>query len=115
MESIRKDEVVRGGVRRAGKWAVVEHDGEVSAVSRRCRHQLADLSEGTLAKDGCLVCPWHGARYDVISGEMTRGPRGFLGYRGPTPGYTSLILMLGKVWKLRRARVRRVEGRIELR
>lgn len=34
-------------------------------MSRRCRHQLADLAHGSLDADGCLVCPWHGSRYDV--------------------------------------------------
>ena len=29
-----------------------------------------------MADDGCLECPWHGARFDVKSGKMTRGPQG---------------------------------------
>jgi nitrite reductase/ring-hydroxylating ferredoxin subunit len=90
-----------GTVRRAGEWAVVNRDGRYSAVSRRCRHQLADLSQGTLDADGCLVCPWHGSRYDVRTGEMIDGPRGFLLYRGPTPGYSTLIKTYASVLKLR--------------
>jgi nitrite reductase/ring-hydroxylating ferredoxin subunit len=77
-------------------------------VSRRCRHQLADLAKGTLDADGCLVCPWHQSRYDVRTGEMVEGPRGFLAYHGPTPGYTQLVLILGKLARLRvRRAVRR--------
>ena len=90
-----------GAVRRAGPWAVVNKGGEYAAVSRRCRHQLGDLSDGSLDKDGCLVCPWHGARYDVDSGRMVRGPRGFLGYHGPTPGYTGVVKAYSRVLKLR--------------
>ena len=90
-----------GSVRRAGPWAVVNRDGRYSAVSRRCRHQLADLSGGTLDADGCLVCPWHGSRYDVRTGEMVDGPRGFLLYRGPTPGYSGLVRAYASVLKLR--------------
>ena len=60
-------------------------------MSRRCRHQLADLAHGSLDADGCLVCPWHGSRYDVRNGQMVSGPRGFLAYHGPTPGYTQFV------------------------
>jgi hypothetical protein len=53
-----------GSVRRAGDWAVGNRgDDRWFAVSRRCRHQLADLSEGSVDADGCLVCPWHQSRY----------------------------------------------------
>lgn len=101
-----------GAVRRVGDWAVGNRgttgDDRYFAVSRRCRHQLADLSEGTLDADGCLVCPWHQSRYDVRTGEMVQGPRGFLGYHGPTPGHTQLVELLGRIARLRvRRAVRR--------
>ena len=94
-----------GGVRQVGPWAVGRSKGEVFAVSRRCRHQLGDLSQGRVDADGCLVCPWHQSRYDVTTGEMVVGPRGFLGYHGPTPGYTQLVRGYSKVLRLRVARV----------
>ncbi|NEK59101.1 Rieske 2Fe-2S domain-containing protein [Geodermatophilus sabuli] len=97
-----------GAVRRSGEWAVGNRDGRYFAVSRRCRHQLADLAEGSLDAEGCLVCPWHQSRYDVRTGEMVEGPRGFLGYHGPTPGYTQLVAALGRLLRLRvRRAVRR--------
>ncbi len=97
-----------GSVRRAGESAVGNRgDDRYFAVSRRCRHQLADLSEGGIDADGCLVCPWHQSRYDVETGAMVAGPRGFLGYHGPTPGYTQLVLSYGKVLKLRLRKVLR--------
>lgn len=95
-----------GQVGRAGQWTVAHtRDGRVKAVSSRCRHQLADLSKGSLDKDGCLVCPWHGSRYDLDSGSMVGGPKGFLWYRGKTPGYTQLVKAYGLYLKLRRRRV----------
>jgi nitrite reductase/ring-hydroxylating ferredoxin subunit len=100
-----------GGVRRVGPWAVGRSKGEVFAVSRRCRHQLGDLSQGRVDEDGCLVCPWHQSRYDVRTGEMVSGPKGFLGYHGPTPGYTQFVLAYGRVLKLRVASVVRQAGR----
>jgi nitrite reductase/ring-hydroxylating ferredoxin subunit len=90
-----------GAVRRVGDWTVGNRDGEYFAVSRRCRHQLADLSEGSIGPDGCLVCPWHQARYDVRTGRMVEGPRGFLGYHGRTPGYTQLVRAYSQVLRLR--------------
>ena len=96
-----------GAVRRVGDWAVGNGDGEYFAVSRRCRHQLADLSEGSVDADGCLVCPWHRSRYDVRTGGMVEGPRGFLGYHGPTPGYTKLVRAYSRVLRLRVRRATR--------
>src|SRR3954463_3350091 len=115
-EERRTDEIdetevpVTGGVAGAGDWAVGRPDGEGFAVSRRCRHQFADLAEGTVDADGCLVCPWHQSRYDVRSGEMVSGPRGFLGYHGPTPGYTSMVRAYGRKWRLRVGRLVRKDG-----
>ena len=104
-----------GGVRRVGEWAVGRSQGEVFAVSRRCRHQLADLSEGSVDAEGCLVCPRHQSRYDVRTGAMVSGPKGFLGYHGPTPGYTGFVLAYGRHLKLRVATVARRAGRLLIR
>ena len=104
-----------GAVGRAGPWTVANRAGDVRAVSSRCRHQLADLSKGSLDANGCLVCPWHGARYDLDSGTMVQGPKGFFWYVGKTPGYTQLVLALGRVAKLRRARVVREGARLVVR
>jgi len=108
-ERIPAADVPPGTVTRVGDWAVGNRgDDRYFAVSRRCRHQLADLSEGSIDAEGCLVCPWHGSRYDVRTGEMVEGPRGFLGYHGPTPGYTQLVELLGRIARLRvRRAVRR--------
>ncbi len=78
---MRNDEIsVRdlpiGAVGRAGSWAVARSPRGTVAVSPRCRHQLADLSKGSLDRNGCLVCPWHGARYDLGTGAMVEGPKG---------------------------------------
>ncbi|MCW2741149.1 MAG: Rieske (2Fe-2S) iron-sulfur domain protein [Blastococcus sp.] len=91
-----------GTVRGSGDWAVGNRgEDRYFAVSRRCRHQLADLAEGTVDAEGCLVCPWHQSRYDVRTGEMVEGPRGFLGYHGPTPGYTQLVAAYSRILHLR--------------
>ena len=112
MPEIPADQLPSRGVARAGAWTVADRDGELRAVSSRCRHQLADLSKGSLDKDGCLVCPWHGSRYDLDTGEMVEGPKGFLGYVGRTPGYTQAVAAFGKVARLRRRAVRREGDRV---
>ena len=105
-DSVPASQVPAGSVGRAGAWTVAHRaDGRVNAVSSRCRHQLGDLSKGSIDKDGCLVCPWHGARYDLDSGAMVEGPKGILWYVGRTPGYTQLVQAYGRVLKLRRRKV----------
>jgi nitrite reductase/ring-hydroxylating ferredoxin subunit len=99
------DVPLEGDVTEVGQWAVGRSGGEVFAVSRRCRHQLADLAKGTVDADGCLVCPWHQSRYDVRTGAMVSGP----------PGYTQLVLAYGRHLKLRVADVVRQGGRIFIR
>jgi 3-phenylpropionate/trans-cinnamate dioxygenase ferredoxin subunit len=59
-----------------GALAVGISGGEPFAVSNRCRHLFAPLGKGSVTEDGCLQCPWHGARYDVRTGAMVRGPQG---------------------------------------
>ena len=64
-----------GNVTRADKWALGRTDGKNFAITRTCRHLGAKLDEGAI-EDGCLVCPWHQAKYDVETGRMVRGPQG---------------------------------------
>ncbi len=106
-------DLAAGRVARIGRWAAVRprDGGDPVAVSRLCRHQGADLSKGSVDPKGCLVCPWHQSRYDVASGRMVAGPRGFLSYHGPTPGYATVIKAVGRVLPLRvRRLVRRGES-----
>jgi 3-phenylpropionate/trans-cinnamate dioxygenase ferredoxin subunit len=59
-----------------GTIAVGMSGGKPFAVSNRCRHLFASLGQGRVVDEGCLECPWHGARYDVATGRMVRGPQG---------------------------------------
>jgi nitrite reductase/ring-hydroxylating ferredoxin subunit len=96
-----------GTVRGHGDWAVGNRgpnpaEDRYFAVSRRCRHQLADLAEGSIDADGCLVCPWHQSKYDVTTGRMTRGPQGVF---AKIPGLDAAYLALTKAWPLHRGTV----------
>jgi nitrite reductase/ring-hydroxylating ferredoxin subunit len=59
-----------------GALAVGISEGKPFALSNRCRHLLAPLGNGHVTDEGCLECPWHGARYNVSTGAMVRGPQG---------------------------------------
>ncbi|WP_375429787.1 Rieske 2Fe-2S domain-containing protein [uncultured Friedmanniella sp.] len=45
----------------------------VVAYADRCSHRGAPLHEGTV-EDGCLVCPWHNAAFDLRDGSVALGP-----------------------------------------
>lgn len=111
-DALPETDLTPGSVHRLGKWAVGNTAGEDFAVSRRCRHQLADMSSGSIDANGCLVCPWHGSRYDVRTGRMVIGPRGFLAYHGKTPWYGRVVLAYGKILRLAVGKVVRRDGRV---
>ena len=97
----------------AGKWAVGNVDGEYFAVTRRCRHLFADLANGRIDKrDGCLVCPWHGSRYDVKTGRMVRGPQGVF---AKIPGLNPSLQALTHVVPLGRGEVVERRGNLYVR
>ena len=88
-------EMTPGTVKRVGRYAVGNADGERFAVTRRCRHLLGDLATGSIDEAGCLVCPWHGAKYDVRTGRMVLGPqRGFEKIPGLDAFYKALTVVL---------------------
>ena len=90
-----------------GTNAVGDQLDNFFAVGRKCRHFQADLANGTIDSDGCLVCPWHGAKYDVSTGKMVRGPQKiFAKIPGVWPFYKALTAVL----PLKRATVTEVDG-----
>jgi nitrite reductase/ring-hydroxylating ferredoxin subunit len=95
-------ELTPGRVQGAGRYAVGNADGELFAVTRRCRHLYADLADGSIDKSGCLVCPWHGSKYDVQNGRMVLGPQGIF---AKIPGLGIAFKALTLVLPLGRGRV----------
>lgn len=100
-----------GTVKAAGEYVVGNHDGEYFAVTRRCRHLGADLAKGSVDDDGCLVCPWHGARYDVATGRMVDGPQGVF---KRVPGLGATFKAITKALPLGRAKVEVKDGNLHL-
>jgi chlorite dismutase len=55
--------------------ALFNVDGRYFAVSDRCPHGRASLSEGCVDGEACvLTCPWHRGEFDLRSGEPLGGP-----------------------------------------
>jgi nitrite reductase/ring-hydroxylating ferredoxin subunit len=90
-----------GSVGGANGYAV-GNNGDHFAVSRRCRHLGADLANGSVNAEGCLVCPWHQSAYDVRTGRMVRGPQGVF---AKIPGLGATFKGLTRIVPLRRGRV----------
>jgi nitrite reductase/ring-hydroxylating ferredoxin subunit len=53
---------------------VVRRGEAVHALHAVCAHAGGPLDQGTITADGCLQCPWHGARYRLADGAVRRGP-----------------------------------------
>lgn len=65
----------------AGVPVLLSRSGsDVCAVASVCTHRGAPLGERI--EDGCVVCPWHGSRFDVRDGSVAGGPATF-----PLPRY----------------------------
>lgn len=81
------------GVELEGESVVVsrsEATGEVCAIAATCSHLGGPLDEGE--RDGdTVVCPWHGSRFDLCSGEVQGGPAVY-----PQPRYQARV-RAGKV------------------
>jgi nitrite reductase/ring-hydroxylating ferredoxin subunit len=102
-------ELTPGTVRGAGIWAAGNSQGELFAVTRRCRHLYADLANGSIDSKGCLVCPWHGSRYDVHNGRMVKGPQGVF---ARVPGLGRGFMLLSRVIPLARGNVVERDGNV---
>ena len=55
------------------KIAVFLHQGEWFALDDCCTHAEIALA-GAPIKDGCLMCPWHYAEFDLKTGAALSGP-----------------------------------------
>jgi len=68
------------------KFAVCHVDDEFHVVDDLCSHDDGPLGSGTL--DGCaIICPRHGARFDVRTGAVLSMPAAF-----PIRAYESRVV-----------------------
>ena len=53
--------------------ALARCGARLGALDNRCPHQGGPLGEGSIEK-GLLRCPWHGSRFRLEDGHVTRNP-----------------------------------------
>ncbi len=73
----RADEVRPGEAKRidvAGRsLALFNLNGRFHTIDDACSHRGGSLSEGQIEGD-TVVCPWHGARFSVVTGAVLALP-----------------------------------------
>lgn len=52
---------------------LVRFKGRIHALGRMCTHQYVDLADG-YTEGGCVVCPLHGSKFDVVTGAALTLP-----------------------------------------
>lgn len=55
------------------KIALFNVAGDFHAIDNGCTHRGGPLGEGRL-EETTVTCPWHGARFDVTSGQVLSPP-----------------------------------------
>lgn len=56
------------------KVLLLNTKGTVHAVGPKCTHYGAPLAKGVLTSEGRLTCPWHGACFNVSTGDVEDAP-----------------------------------------
>lgn len=69
----QKQEVEVEGIEE-GKILVCKVQDKIHALSHKCTHYGAPLAKGVLTGDGRLTCPWHGACFNVSTGDVEDAP-----------------------------------------
>lgn len=57
---------------RGRRFRIVELNGKLVAHATVCPHTLGPLGTTTVT-DGVIECPWHGFRFDIVTGECVSG------------------------------------------
>ena len=52
---------------------IVKYEGKIFAVGNNCSHYGAPLDTGLLV-DNKVICPWHGAAFDITTGALENSP-----------------------------------------
>ncbi|KAF9731129.1 monodehydroascorbate reductase [Paraphaeosphaeria minitans] len=68
-----KQEVEIEGVE-GGKALILKIQDKIHATSANCTHYGAPLAKGVLTPEGRLTCPWHGACFNVSTGDVEDAP-----------------------------------------
>ncbi len=70
LEDLEGGKLVEAGGR---SIAVFNLGGSYYAIENTCPHRGGPLSQGMVAED-VVICPWHGARFDIKTGAVLGPP-----------------------------------------
>ena len=70
LEDLEAGKLVEAGGR---SIALFNIGGSYYAIDNTCPHRGGPLSQGMLAED-VVICPWHGARFEVKTGAVLAPP-----------------------------------------
>jgi nitrite reductase/ring-hydroxylating ferredoxin subunit len=75
------------------KLCLIKLNGAVHAIENRCPHLGLPLGRGKI-ESGEIVCPFHGSRFDISTGENSDWVSAVGGMK--LPAWTSRLLSFGK-------------------
>jgi nitrite reductase/ring-hydroxylating ferredoxin subunit len=75
------------------KVILTKIDDKIYAVENKCPHLGMPLAKGKVC-DRAVTCPWHGASFDLTTGENVKWVGSFAGI--PLPEWSHQALSMGK-------------------
>ena len=77
VKAARTDEIAPGTCRlvvlKGKEIALFNVDGAYFALDNACTHEEGPLAEGAIEGHE-VTCPWHGAKFDIRTGEVLADP-----------------------------------------
>ncbi len=77
----------------ARSYLVIKYDDHYYAIENKCPHLGMSMSRAKISGDE-VVCPWHGSRYAICTGENRDWVNSFAGI--PMPSWTHKLIGLGR-------------------
>lgn len=75
------------------KLVLIKQGGAVFALENKCPHLNLPLGKGKI-ENGQIVCPFHGSRFDIQTGENKDWVAAVVGI--PLPGWSRGLVAMGK-------------------
>jgi len=75
------------------RLVLIKTNGAVHAVENKCPHLGVPLGRGKI-ENGEIVCPFHGSRFNIVTGENTDWVAAVVGVK--IPDWSSALLSFGR-------------------
>lgn len=71
--NIKEKEMKLFDLKGAGEILLIRQNGKLNAIGSKCTHYDAPLEDSALG-NGRVVCQWHGACFDIATGDIEDFP-----------------------------------------